>query len=59
MIAVESYCFLQHIAPPKELENEVFNYFTMEDFKDYLLNRYSNLDIYPFEDYLIDFRGEK
>lgn len=57
MGAVESFVFFSHKEMPPELEGEVFNYYSEEDFKDYLSNRYSNLYLYPFEDYLIDFRG--
>ena len=41
---------------PPELEREVFNYYSEEDFKDYLQKRYSNIYFYPIEDYLIDYR---
>lgn len=57
MTAVESYIFLNHIELPSELETEVFNYYSEEDFKDYLEKRYGEkIYFYPLEDYLIDFR---
>lgn len=59
MAAVESFVFFNHKEMPPELDGEVFNYYSEEDFKDYLSNRYSNLYLYPVEDYLIDFRGEE
>lgn len=59
MAAVESYCFLNHINLPSELEEEVFNYYSEEDFKDYLEKRYKGyINFYLIEDYLIDFIGE-
>ena len=59
MAAVESFVFFNHKEMPPELDGEVFNYYSEEDFKDYLSNRYSNLYLYSVEDYLIDFRGEE
>jgi hypothetical protein len=57
MTAVEKkYQNVDGLLPP-ELEGLIFNYFSEEGFKDYLSNRYSNLYLYPVEDYLIDFRG--
>lgn len=57
MIAIESYVFLNHIQLPPELETEVFNYFSMWDFKEYLEKRYvGKLWFYDYEDSLIDFR---
>ena len=41
---------------PPELEGEVFNYYSEEDFKDYLQKRYSNIYFYHTEDYLIDYK---
>ena len=57
MTAVESYVFFNHKEMPPELNGEVFNYYSEEDFKDYLEKRYKNKIIfYPVEDYLIDFK---
>lgn len=57
MGAIEEYCYKNKIGLPSELETEVFNYYSEEDFKDYLEKRYSEKAFfYPIEDYLIDFR---
>lgn len=57
MAAVESYVFFNHKDMPPELEGEVFNYYSEEEFKDYLEKRYSKkVFFYPINDYLIDFR---
>lgn len=57
MAAVESYVFFNHKDMPPELEGEVFNYYSEEEFKDYLEKRYEKkVCFYPMEDYLIDFR---
>ncbi len=57
MGAIEEYCYENKIELPSELETEVFNYYSEEDFKDYLEKRYSEKAFfYPMEDYLIDFR---
>lgn len=57
MAAVESYVFFNHKNMPPELEGEVFNYYSEEEFKDYLEKRYAKRAyFYPIEDYLIDFR---
>ena len=57
MAAVESYVFFNHKDMPPELETEVFNYYSEEEFKDYLEKRYEKkIYFYPIEDYLIDFR---
>ena len=59
MGAVEEHCYENKIELPSELETEVFNYYSEEDFKDYLEKRYSEKAFfYPVEDYLIDFRGK-
>lgn len=58
MAAVESYVFFNHKNMPPELEGEVFNYYSEEEFKDYLEKRYKKkVCFYPIEDYLIDFRN--
>ncbi len=41
MGAIEEYCYENKIEHPSELETEVFNYYSEEDFKDYLEKRYS------------------
>jgi hypothetical protein len=57
MAAVESYVFFNHKDMPPELEGEVFDYYSEEEFKDYLEKRYEKkVCFYPIEDYLIDFR---
>ena len=56
MAAVENYVFFNHKNMPLELKGEVFNYYSEEDFKDYLEKRYLNISFYPMEDYLIDYR---
>jgi len=59
MKAVEIYCFSNHIKLPSELEGEVFNYYSEEEFKDYLEKRYKNeANFYPLEDYIIGFRED-
>lgn len=59
MGAIEEYCYENEIELPSELETEVFNYYSEEDFKDYLEKRYSEKAFfYPVEDYLIDFREQ-
>ena len=60
MGAIEEYCYENKIKLPSELETEVFNYYSDEDFKDYLEKRYSTkLYFYPITDYLIDYRGDE
>ncbi len=40
---------------PSELEGYVFNYYTVDDFRDYLKNRYGDsITIYPVEDYYVE-----
>lgn len=57
MRAIEEYCYENKIELPSELETEVFNYYSEEDFKDYLEKRYvKKAYFYLIEDYLIDFR---
>lgn len=57
MVTVEIFVFSHHIELPPELENEVFNYYNEEDFKDYLEKRYSEkVFFHPMQDYLVDFR---
>ena len=59
MGAIEEHCYENEIELPSELETEVFNYYSEEDFKDYLEKRYSEKAFfYPVEDYLIDFREQ-
>ena len=41
---------------PPVLEGEVFNYYTEDDLKDYLKNRYKNLNLYIAYDYYIDYK---
>lgn len=57
MGAIEEYCYENDIELPLKLETEVFNYYSEEEFKDYLEKRYAKkVYFYPIEDYLIDFR---
>lgn len=57
MGAIEEYCYENEIELPSELQTEIFNYYSEEDFKDYLEKRYSEkIFFYPIEDYLIDFK---
>lgn len=57
MRAIEEHCYENDIELPSELETEVFNYYSEEEFKDYLEKRYAKKAyFYPIEDYLIDFR---
>lgn len=57
MAAVENYVFFNHKNMPPELDGNVFNYYSEEDFKDYLAKRYAKkVFFFPLEDYLIDFR---
>ena len=42
------------IEMPPELEGYVFNYYSVDDFRDYLKKRYDNLTIYPVEDYYVE-----
>lgn len=45
---------------PPELEGEIFNYFSADDFMSYLLKRYpSKLHFNTFVNYLIDYRGDE
>lgn len=40
---------------PPELEGFMFNFYTIDDFADYLENRYSDsITIYPVEDYYVE-----
>lgn len=58
MAAVEEDYDNSYNMPP-ELEGNTFNFYSEEEFKDYLEKRYpTNLWFYPVEDYLIDFRRE-
>ena len=60
MGAIEEHCYENKIELPFELGTEVFNYYSDEDFKDYLEKRYSTkLYFYPITDYLIDYRGDE
>ena len=60
MGAIEEHCYENKIKLPSELKTEVFNYYSDEDFKDYLEKRYSTrLYFYPITDYLIDYRGDE
>ena len=57
MGAIEKYCYENDIELPPKLETEVFNYYSEEEFKNYLEKRYAKKAyFYPIEDYLIDFR---
>ena len=59
MTAVESFVFFNHKEMPSELNGEVFNYYSEEDFKDYLERRYKEeVNFYPIEDYVIGFRED-
>lgn len=59
MAAVESYVFFNHKNMPPELDGNVFNYYSEEDFKDYLEKRYKDeINFYPLEDYVIGFRED-
>ena len=56
MGAVEEYCYENEIELPSELENEVFSYYSEDDFKDYLEKRYSKKAFFSLlKDYSIDF----
>lgn len=45
---------------PLELEGEIFNYYSEDDFMNYLANRYpTKLYFFPITDYLIDYRGDE
>ena len=45
---------------PPELEGEIFNYYSADDFMSYLLKRYpSKLHFNTFVNYLIDYRGDE
>jgi hypothetical protein len=58
MVAVEEK--YRDIDMPNELEGEIFNYYTTWEFEKYLEDRYSNqIQLYPYEDYLINFIGEQ
>lgn len=60
MGAIEEYCYENEIELPSELETEVFNYYSEDDFKDYLEKRYSEKAFFcPITDYLIDYRRDK
>ena len=60
MGAIEEYCYENEIELPSELETEVFNYYSEDDFKDYLEKRYlEKAFFYPITDYLIDYRGDE
>ena len=59
MGAIEEYCYENEIELPSELKTEVFNYYSEEEFKDYLEKRYKNeVNFYPLEDYVIGFRED-
>ena len=56
MGAIEEYCYENEIELPSELENEVFSYYSEDDFKDYLEKRYSKKVFFSLlKDYSIDF----
>lgn len=45
---------------PPELEGEIFNYYSADDFMCYLLKRYpSKLRFNTFVNYLIDYKGDE
>ena len=45
---------------PSELEGEIFNYYSADDFIIYLLKRYpSKLHFNTYVNYLIDYRGDE
>ena len=59
MVAIETFVILNNKEMPPELEGNVFNYYSEEDFKDYLEERYKNeINFYPLEDYVIGFRED-
>ena len=59
MTAVESFVFFNHKEMPPELNGEVFNYYSEEDFKDYLERRYKEeVNFYLVEDYVIGVRED-
>ena len=54
MIAIEQK--YRNINMPAELEGEIFNYYTDEEFKDYLEKRYAKyVNFFPIEDYVINY----
>lgn len=59
MVAIETFIILNNKEMPPELKGKVFNYYSEEDFKDYLEKRYENeINFYPIEDYVIGFRED-
>lgn len=46
MTTVESYVFFNHKNMPLELDGEVFNYYSEEEFKDYLEKRYEKKGLF-------------
>lgn len=59
MVAIETFITFNNKEMPPELEGNVFNYYSEEDFKDYLEERYKGeINFYPLEDYVIDFRED-
>ena len=58
MMAIENK-YNSFMLPP-ELEGEIFNYYSEDDFMNYLANRYpTKLYFYPITDYLIDYRRDE
>lgn len=60
MAAIEEHCDENDIELPSELQTEIFNCYSEEEFKNYLEKRYKKkVYFYPIEDYLIDFRSDE
>ena len=58
MVAIENK-YNSFMLPP-ELEGEIFNYYSEDDFMNYLANRYpTKLYFFLITDYLIDYRGDE
>lgn len=54
MIAIEQK--YRKVNMPAELQGEIFNYYTDDEFKDYLKERYSEyINFFPIEDYVINY----
>lgn len=54
MIAIEQK--YRNVNMPAELQGEIFNYYTDDEFKDYLKERYTEcVNFFPIEDYVINY----
>lgn len=54
MIAIEQK--YHKVNMPAELQGEIFNYYTDDEFKDYLKERYAEyVNFFPIEDYVIHY----